>query len=94
MPDAPLIEYPANKTLEFALIARMAMKIGASFNIELFTVKHVLAILFVAMLILYHGFLYLLSFIFWKSCLLFCVMHLKLLPFPRFDKQWFFGTLY
>ena len=64
MPDAPLIEYPANKTLEFALIARMAMRIGASLNIELFTVKHVLAILFVAMLIFYHGFLYLLSFIF------------------------------
>ena len=64
MPDAPLIEYPANKTLEFAIIARLAMKVGASLNIELFTIKHVLAILLLAMLILYHGFLYLLSFIF------------------------------
>ena len=64
MPDAPLIEYPANKTLEFAIIARLAMKVGASLNIELFTVKHVLVILLVAMMILYHGFLCLLSFIF------------------------------
>ena len=64
MPDAPLIEYPINETMEFTAVALTAMRIGPHLNIELFTYKHFLAICLALLILTYHLVLCLLSWLF------------------------------
>merc|ERR1711997_447481 len=60
MPDAPLIEYPINETLEFYGVVMAALKIGAPLNIELFTYKHFMVICLGLVILGYHLLLYML----------------------------------
>lgn len=64
MPDAPLIEYPINQTVEFGLVALSAMKIGRYLRLDLFTYKHFLALYGLLLVLLYHFFIHLVSFFF------------------------------
>lgn len=63
-PDCPLIDYPINQTLEFISVVLIAKRIAGHFRVELFTYKHLLAILLITFVLAYHLFLYLLSWIF------------------------------
>ena len=63
-PDCPLIDYPINQTLEFIGIVLIAKRIASHFGVELFTYKHLLGILLIMLILAYHVFLFLLSFVF------------------------------
>ena len=63
-PDCPLIEYPINQTLEFIGVVLIAKRIASHFGVELFTYKHLLAILLIMFISAYHLFLFFLSWIF------------------------------
>lgn len=63
-PDCPLIEYPINQTLEFIGVVLIAKRIAGHFGVELFTYKHLLAILLILFIFAYHLFLFFLSWIF------------------------------
>ena len=63
-PDCPLIDYPINQTLEFIGVVLIAKRIAGHFGVELFTYKHLWAILLVTFVLAYHLFLFILSWIF------------------------------